>query len=125
MEEQLQEALNAIGLDASSTASKICPVDTGLLKNSITYATKSRCNFDYTAYADNPKGDRVFEDLSAGVVDDKGTVVIGTDIEYAPYQEYGTMNGVPASHFLQFGASRHLKEYKDIIEKHLKGGEVM
>lgn len=89
MKEQLVGALEAIGMDAASTAANKAPVDTGLLKNSIGYA-----------------------------VDDH-TVYIGTNVEYAPYQELGTSTGIKGKHFLQFGVQAHASEYAEIIKNAL------
>lgn len=86
---QLAEALEEIGADASATAGDVCPVDTGNLKNSISYAVD-------------------------------GTIVyVGTNVEYAPYQELGTSRGIVGKHFLQFGVSAHSEEYGQIIKDHL------
>ena len=47
-------------------------------------------------------------------------VYIGTNVEYAPYQEFGTSKGIPGKHFIQFGMTAHQAEYKDLLEQHLK-----
>lgn len=90
MEDQLKTALDAIGADAASTAANKAPVDTGNLKNSIGHA-----------------------------VDGK-TVYIGTNVEYAPYQELGTSTGIPAKHFLKHGVEAHSSQYADIIKNALE-----
>ncbi len=84
--------LTAIGEDAASTAAEVAPVDTGRLKNSI----------------------------SSAVVESEQTAYIGTNVEYAPYQEFGTSKGVPGKHFIQFGATAHQAEYKAMLEQALK-----
>ena len=107
--------LKAIGEDAASTAANKAPVDTGTLKNSI----------------------------SSAVSESEKAVYIGTNLSYAPYHEFGTgiytaggrtggwsyqdasgewhrTYGVPAKHFLQFGASAHQQEYKAMLEQALK-----
>lgn len=88
---QIPVALEAIGMDAASTAAQdgVCPVDTGNLKNSIGYA----------------------------VHDDKRTVEIGTNVDYAPYQEFGTSRGVVGKHFIQFGITAHSDDYAELIRK--------
>lgn len=117
MKEKLQLALNAIGMDASSTASSICPVDTGMLIASITYGTKTHCNITHRGSYD---GGTV--ETRIGNVDEDNAVYIGTNVEYAPYQEYGTSTGIPAKHFLQYGAMAHTSEYQAIIQSYLQGG---
>lgn len=93
MRMKLHNVLEAIGLDASSVAAKYAPVDTGRLKNSLSYQ----------------------------VVDSENAVYIGTNVDYAPYQEFGTNRGVPGRHFIQIGCTAHLDEYKKMIEDALKG----
>lgn len=92
MQTKINSWLEAIGQDAASTAADAAPVDTGRLKNSISHA----------------------------VVEDEKTVYIGTNVEYAPFQELGTSRGIPGKHFLQFGATAHAGEYKDLLENILK-----
>jgi len=117
MKDQVTGWLNAIGEDAASTAANKAPVDTGALKNSISHAVDES---ELKAY-------------------------IGTNIEYAIWHELGTgkyasegggrqggwnyqdsegnwhhTEGVPAKHFLQFGATAHQAEYKAMLEKALK-----
>lgn len=92
MNEQVLAWLEAIGEDAAGTAADKAPVDTGRLKGSI----------------------------SSAVVESEKAVYIGTNVEYAPYQEFGTSRGVKGKHFLQFGASAHQAEYKALLEEYLK-----
>lgn len=60
LSEDLERALEKVGLAAEGYAKRLCPVDTGTLRDSITHTTKG---------------------LSA---------YVGTDVEYAPYVEMGT-----------------------------------
>lgn len=94
-ESQIHAWLEAIGMDAASVASAdgVCPVDTGRLRNSIGHAVHS----------------------------DNRTVEIGTDVFYAPYQEFGTSNGVPARHYLLWGITKNQGDYKAILERYLRG----
>ena len=93
MREDVINWLYAIGLDASSVAAGKAPVDTGRLKNSISNA----------------------------VDEDELAAYIGTNVEYAPYQEFGTSRGIEGKHFIQFGATAHAQEYKQMLEERLKG----
>ena len=92
MNEQVIAWLEAIGEDAAGTAADKAPVDTGRLKGSI----------------------------SSAVVESEKAVYIGTNVEYAPYQEFGTSRGVKGKHFLQFGVTAHQAEYKSLLEQYLK-----
>lgn len=88
----LVAALEEVGLVAEGYAKRACPVDTGRLRNSITHIV------------------------------DEGTrhVVIGTNVEYAPYVELGTRHRKPQP-FLKPAANGHYSTYKGIFLKHLRG----
>lgn len=88
----LVAALEEVGLVAEGYAKRACPVDTGRLRNSITHIV------------------------------DEGTrhVIIGTNVEYAPYVELGTRRQKPQP-FLKPAANDHYSTYKGIFLKHLRG----
>ena len=106
MNEQVLAWLEGIGEDAAGTAADQAPVDTGRLKNSINWATQK-------SYGPPPG------DTPIGTPEEN-TVYIGTNVEYAPYQEFGTSRGIKGKHFLQFGATAHQAEYKSLLEQYLK-----
>ena len=85
------EALEAIGRDAASTAANKAPYDTGTLANSISNYTDREELIEY----------------------------IGTNVEYAGYQEFGTSK-IRGKHYLRFGATAHAAEYADTIADHVK-----
>lgn len=86
--------LDAVGQDAASVASEdgICPRDTGNLQESIKY--------------------HVHEDALA--------VEIGTNVRYAPAQEFGTSRGIEAHHFIQTGATKKLDDYQSLLQDALE-----
>lgn len=110
-------ALEKCGLTAEGYAKKLCPEDTGNLKNSITHAVDP--------------GEK--------------SVYIGTDVEYGLYQELGTgiyaesggrptpceyqdakgnwhrTHGNKAQPFIKPAVTNHGRTYKKIIESELKG----
>lgn len=88
----LVAALEEVGLVAEGYAKRACPVDTGRLRNSITHNV------------------------------DEGTrhVVIGTNVEYAPYVELGTRHQKPQP-YLKPAAEDHASTYRSIFRKHLGG----
>ena len=88
-DERVERALIQIGLMMERYAQSICPVDTGRLRNSITN--------DH----------------------DDTSVIVGTNVEYAPYVEYGTSRQ-RAQPYLKPSVQNHLEEYKSIIENSLK-----
>lgn len=92
------KALEIIGGMAESYAKKLCPVDTGRLRNSITHAQM-----------------------------DDHTEVVGTNVEYAPYVELGHhtyggkgVNFVQPKPFLRPAAENHAAEYRMIIQEVMK-----
>lgn len=89
--EALDRALETIGLVAERYAKGYAPVDTGRLRNSISH------------------------DIS----ETEKAAYIGTNVEYAPYQEFGTRTQ-PGTPFLAPALENHLDEYKKIVENELK-----
>ena len=89
----LLRGLEKCGLVAEGYAKKLCPVDTGNLRNSITHE----------------------------VDDGEPAAYIGTNVEYAPYQELGTIH-MKAKPFLKPAGADHANEYRKIIENELKNG---
>lgn len=88
-------ALEIIGGKAESYAKRLCPVDTGRLRNSITHQQY-----------------------------DENTEVVGTNVEYAPFVElsHHSPGGklIPGKPFLRPAAEGHTAEYKNIIETVMK-----
>lgn len=110
-------ALEKCGLTAEGYAKRLCPVDTGNLRNSISHT----------------------------VDEDEPAAYIGTNLEYAPYVELGTgqynpqgrptpwvyqdakgdwhwTKGNPAQPFLKPAVSDHAQTYRNIIEDEMKNG---
>lgn len=84
-------ALEIMGGVAETHAKRYSPVDTGNLQGSITH----------WQYNEN-------------------TEIIGTDVEYAPYQEFGTYK-MAAHPFLRPAIENHVKEYVQIAKQVFKG----
>ncbi len=91
-DDAIERALEVIGLKAEGYAKILCPVDTGRLRNSITHTRGG-----------------------------KETEIIGTNVEYAPYVEFGTQR-TKAQPFLKPAAQNHGDEYRAIVENELKRG---
>ena len=85
--------LETCGLVAEGYAKKLAPVDTGNLRNSITHE----------------------------VDDGEPAVYIGTNVEYAPYQELGTIH-IKAQPFLKPAVADHANEFRKIFENEMKNG---
>ena len=86
--EAITKALEAVGMQAENYAKEKCPVDTGRLRNSITHAQEG-----------------------------EDTEMIGTNVEYAPYVEYGTIHYPTARPFIKPAATEHTEEYTNIIKE--------
>ena len=119
MEKGKRNALMAIGATAEThakeniTADKL--VDTGRLRNSITYAAG-----DYSGigtYTDNNK--KSYSDAKARNTPKDDEVAIGTNVEYAPYLELGTKK-IAAHHYLKRAVTEHQDEYKKLAVEAIK-----
>ena len=89
IKEAKARALEIVGGKAETYAKQLAPVDTGRLRNSITHQQL-----------------------------DEDTEVIGTNVEYAPYQELGTSK-MAAHPFLRPAAEGHTEEYKAMIVREM------
>ena len=88
LQSKKDKILEEWGLIAEAYASDYCPVDTGRLRASITH-------------------DR-----------DDDTMYLGTNVEYAPYVELGTVN-MDAQPFLRPAIENHMEEYQSIAHEEL------
>ena len=114
-----RNALTAIGATAEThTKDNIKAdglVDTGRLRNSITFATG-----DYSGigtYSDN-EGNR-YGDAKARNTPKDDDVAIGTNVEYAAYTELGTQH-IAAHHYLKRAVTDHQDEYKELAVEAIK-----
>lgn len=55
-----------------------------------------------------------------GTDHDEKTVIIGTNVEYAPYHELGSSRGIKPIHFLKRAATEHTEEYKGFVKDSLE-----
>ena len=90
MPKALARGLEAVGLAAEGYAKRLCPVDTGRLRNSITHTA-----------------------------DSSPAVYIGTNVEYGPYVELGTSKR-KAHPFLKPAAEEHKGEYEALFQREFK-----
>lgn len=90
-------------------------VDTGMLRNSITYAVHGEAPHKSSYHADSGNKSGSY----TGTAEDKpNTVFIGSNLEYAAYVHYGTTRMTP-NRFLENALERHQDEYKNIIQSEL------
>ena len=124
-EEAALKALTEIGLQAERNAKKLCAVDTGLLRNSITYAIDGEPPNIGEYKADKAKKGKSEIETGgySGSVpaseDGERAVYIGTNVEYAQYIEAGSSKKAPKG-FLKPAIEEHKSEYMEIIKKNMQ-----
>ena len=125
LDEAAYKALVAIGETSVTAVKKNCPVDTGRLRNSITYAVAGHstnvASYRQGNVAGGIKGKHTYHSYGSGAVgtEDEEAVYIGTNVEYAPYVEYGA-KGREATHFFSGGIQAASRKNKRIVEAYLK-----
>ena len=128
-EKAMKKAARMVGGTVEGHAKELCPVDTGLLRNSITFAFGGEAPqiIDYVSNDKDKTGKQIerqeghYEGTAPADDDDQITVYVGTNVEYAPYQELGAPNAnVPEHPFLRPAFENFRNEIEQIIEKCLK-----
>lgn len=114
--EQIERALESIGLQAETYSKLLCPVDTGRLQNSITHTIRGKAGFKYQ-YTDN-NGNAYDYDIG-NAPENKKTVYIGTNVDYAPDVEFGTTKQ-RAKPYLKPAVTDHNEEYRAIALSNLR-----
>ena len=110
----VEKAMVECGLIMERYAIEKCHVKTGRLRNSITFATEK-----FHSKGNGQSGVKASTaDMETHSSPEKGSVYIGTNVEYAPYVELGSSRRNPAA-FLKPSIQNHLDEYKNVIEKTL------
>lgn len=142
LHEAVERALTKCGFVAEGYAKKLCPTDTGLLRNSITFALDGKAA-QISTYKAN-KGDKSGSYSGVAEKTSSRSVSIGSNVEYASYVELGTgakntpggrpdpwgyiddegqahrTGGSKAKPFLKPAVSGHKGQYKNIILSELK-----
>ena len=120
LNEKIDVALTKCGIVAENYAVQEIEnnprrVDTGLLRNSITYALHGKSANKGSYHSDDNSKSGSY----SGTADDsKNAVYIGSNVEYAAYVHYGTTRMTP-NRFLENAMERHQEEYKNIIQSEL------
>lgn len=114
-DEAVQRAMELIGLRASRFVKEgltsMYAVDTGRLRGSYTYATKTA-----RGSGESPATGKDYATRSAPK---ENQVCIGSNVEYAPTIEAGS-HRMAARPALRNAIENHMPEYKSIIESELK-----
>lgn len=126
-EKAMQKAARMVGGTVERHAKESCPVDTGLLRNSITFAIGGEAP-EILSYQSNDRdknGKPIevkkghYEGTAPADDDDQVTVYAGTNVEYAPYMELGTKD-LDARPFLRPAMENFRGEIEQILEKCMK-----
>lgn len=121
---QIEMALIAIGAKMESHAkADYVPVDTGRLKNSITFALAGS-PAQISSYGPDSGGgdDKQSKPYSGTAPSDPGgkvrSVYVGSNVEYAEVVEVGT-SGRVGKHYLRQAVNNHTEEYKELVKQAL------
>jgi hypothetical protein len=119
MEKAIERGLKAIGIEAEGFAKEDpnMPVDTGLARNSITFALagEEANTKEYKADKGDEKGS-----YSGTAEGEKGEAVyLGSNVEYFVFIENGSRT-INARHILRNAASGHADRYKELMEESMK-----
>lgn len=120
LEQAIEDALFAVGAKAETHAKALTPVDTGKLRNSITFALSGKEAHIKSYSGDN--GEEGGEYKGVAPNDNKKAVYIGSNVNYAIYRELGTSKSGGA-HMLQRAATEHGDEYKTIFKDIMKNAK--
>lgn len=114
-----RRALTRIGNQAEGYAKDLCPVDTGLLRNSITYALSGGAASISSYTSDDGSESGTYTGTAPNDTGEDLGVYIGTNVDYAPDVELGTSKQA-AQPFLRPAATGHTGTYRKIWEDELK-----
>lgn len=116
-----KRGLKAIGMTAEGHAkdkiTEAGAVDTGRLRNSITFAISGEPANIQSYSGDNGEEGGTYQGNATD--EKKKAVYIGTNVEYAPYVELGARGRQPV-HMLRRAATEHTEEYKKLMEDSIK-----
>lgn len=129
VDEKIKFALDLMGEVVEGHAKEDCPVDTGLLRNSITHAVSGQAASISSYHAERTSTGQSATTGSTGSVGigrysgnigsgNEKVCYVGTNVEYAPYVEFIDRyhHNVGKAHFLRDGAVNHVNELKAVAE---------
>lgn len=125
VERMLPYMLMSIGEEVEGYAKEDCPVDTGLLHNSITYAVDGQMPniTEYSANKPRTEGGEIERGEYSGAVPAEqnpmqASVVVGSNVKYAEAVEMRDMvhHNVGKAHFIRDAFQDHREDIKDLIE---------
>lgn len=122
LERASEKALKTCGGMAESYAKENLrnnhSVQTGLLRNSVTYALGGQGANTSSYSADVGGASGSYSGTAPADKGDEKTVYIGTNVYYAPFVELGTSRADPKP-YLRPAAENHAQEYQEVIKRTL------
>ena len=122
LEKAKVRGLTAIGMTAEGHAKKKITqakaVDTGRLRNSITFAVSGESANISSYSGDHGEEGGTYSGTAPN--DKEKAVYIGTGVKYAAGIETGSHRKAGGVHFLQDAAANHSDEYKKLMEDSMK-----
>lgn len=117
----VEVALEAAIIDMHNQAVELAPVKSGNLKGSLTWTIGGKVGGLNSPGGKQPKGTPKQATAEDGVqaTNETDTAYLGTNVEYAPYMEYGTKD-VDAQPFLRPAFDARKKYTEEIMRKHFK-----
>ena len=124
VEGAIEKALTEIGIHLEGEAKEELSntpkrIDTGLLRNSITYALDGEGAAQASYSADD--GSKSGSYSGSAPKDDQRSVMVGTNVEYALYVHEGTVR-MPPNRFLKNAADRNRDQCAELIKKAMENG---
>lgn len=127
VDEAIERALEGIGIHLEGEAKEALEadprrIDTGLLRNSITYALSGKTPHITSYKADKPdKSGVVKSGTYSGTAPDEGdkAVYIGSNVEYAPYVHEGVYGRMEANKFLKNAIEWNKDQLPDYVKKEI------
>ena len=119
----MKKAARMIGGSLAGHAAEAAPVDTGLLRNSITFALGGEppAIIDYHSNSESKTGKQIeiteghYEGEAPPDADNEITVYVGTNVDHATFNELGTVK-MDARPFLRPAFENNREEVKQILE---------
>lgn len=102
----VDKTLTAAALVVEAQAVELVPVDTGRLKGSISHVTHIKRS---GSNSDQIRGSAA-----------SGEAFVGSNVEYAPYVEYGTRRGLRPRPYIRTALDATRKDVKRLIAKYWK-----
>lgn len=121
VDKALDAALEAVGIHLEGEAKEELEnsprrIDTGLLRNSITYALDGEAPATATYKADKGNESGSYSGTAPKESGKSRSVIIGTNVEYAIYVHEGTSR-MTANRFLKNAADRNKDQISEYIKK--------